>query len=48
MKVDVFNEEDIKVLVEIVLKEFGYVDIWVNNVGVEVFFLIIDMLLKEW
>lgn len=30
------------------LKEFGHVDIWVNNAGVEASFPTIDMPLKEW
>lgn len=34
VKADVSNEEDIKALAETALKEFGHVDIWVNNAGV--------------
>ena len=48
MKADVSNEEDIKALAETALKEFGHVDIWVNNAGVEASFPTIDMPLKEW
>lgn len=48
VKADVSNEEDIKALSEIALKEFGHVDIWVNNTGVEASFPTIDMPLKEW
>ena len=33
---------------ETALKEFGHVDIWVNNAGVEASFPTIDMPLKEW
>ena len=47
VKADVSNEEDIKALAETALKEFGHVDIWVNNAGVEAF-PTIDMPLKEW
>ena len=48
VKADVSNEEDIKALAETALKEFGHVDIWVNNAGVEASFPTIDMPLKEW
>lgn len=43
VKADVSNEEDIKALAETALKEFGHVDIWVNNAGVEASFPTIDM-----
>ena len=48
VKADVSNEEDIKALAETALKEFGHVDIWVNNAGVEASFPTIDMPLKEF